>query len=409
MADEKDLTYELVIQAPADQIYRAFTSASALREWLCDVSTTQPVEGGRIYLSWSRGYFASGYFTKLIPYELVSFSWIGKDEPGWTQVEVKIDSTEDNGKHKVILRHGMIGSGARWEQARIEIAKGWEKGLENLRVTLEEGRDLRVTDRPLIGIYPEDLIEMKKEARQVLNVPVDFGVRVADVVVGYGAEKAGILADDVIVAINGKSVDRIRSLGIMMGEFLPGDNLVVELYRGPEKMHFSVDTMLRKMDELPEMPEMMAKELESYSTKVLETIEGVLKDVSEAEASYSPGSEEWSIKETLVHLIHTERDLHSWINDLVSGQERFYDEWPGDSFFRIRATLTTYPSVDDLLLELRRSMQETVASVAFLDEKFTQRKASYWRLGTELMGNRLHYQEHIRQIENNIKAARAVK
>jgi len=129
--------------------------------------------------------------------------------------------------------------------------------------------------------------------------------------------------------------------------------------------------------------------------------------VLDAEASFTPGPEEWSIKEVLVHLIHTERDLHGWINDLVSGQERFYDEWPGNRLLRIRATLTTYPDVPSLIAELRRSFKETVASVAFLDERFTRRKTSYWRLGLDLMGTYEHFHEHLTQIEDNIKAVRA--
>jgi len=148
------------------------------------------------------------------------------------------------------------------------------------------------------------------------------------------------------------------------------------------------------------------KVFEERVTDVLESLEKSLEGVTDAEASYSPGPEEWSAKETLVHLIHNERDVHNWINDLISGQERFYDEWPGDRLFRIRATLTTYPKVGDLLAELRRSLKETVASVAFIDPEFTQKKASYWRLGTSLLGAPKHIQEHIQQIEDNVKAAR---
>ncbi len=132
----------------------------------------------------------------------------------------------------------------------------------------------------------------------------------------------------------------------------------------------------------------------------------VFKGVTDAEASYSTGPEEWSAKEVLVHLIHNERDLHSWINDLVADQERFYDQWPGDRLFRIKATLTTYPGVDDLITEFRRSLKETVASIAFLKPNFTRRKASYTRLAIALLDTPKHVDEHIQQIKDNIKAAR---
>jgi len=79
---------------------------------------------------------------------------------------------------------------------------------------------------------------------------------------------------------------------------------------------------------------------------------------------------------------------------------------PEHCLFRIRATLTTYPTMDDLMAELRRSFKETVATVAFLEPSFTQRKASYWRLGYELLEKNLPYQEHIRHMEEMIKTAR---
>ena len=406
MSEDEFFVFKKIIKASADLIYRAFTSATALREWLCDVSTTNPTEGGRIYLSWFRGYYASGNFTKLVPNKAVSFSWIGKNEPGWTSVDVFIQQ-ETESSFLVELRHAGIGKDSVWESARSEITKGWEFGMNNLKSTLEEGRDLRQLNRPLIGIYPEDLTFLTNEAKENLNTPVDYGVVVSDIVPGYGAEKAGIQAKDVIIAVDGKQVERVRSLGVIMNEFDPGDQINVEAYRGPKKMNFIIDTKAQSAEALPESLEELAKEFEVNSSKALETLEGVLENITDVEASYSPGPEEWSVKEVIVHLIHNEREFQSWINDLFADQERFHDEWPGDNLFRIRATLTTYPAVNDLLAELRQSLKETVACVAFLDQSFTRRKASYWRLGMELLGAPKHITEHIQQIEDNVQAARS--
>ncbi len=406
MPEENFFVFEQQIEAPAELIFQAFTSATSLREWLCDVSTTHPDQGGRIYLAWHRGYFASGHYIQLIPNKQIVFSWIGKEEPDWTRVEVSIQPSEGEGQYRVELRHIGIGKDAAWDQARQEITKGWKMGLENLKATLEEGRDLRVMDRPLIGIYPEDLASLTENAVERLAVPVDSGVLVTDVVPEYGADQAGIQSNDVIVAIDGEKVDRIRTLGVIINQYTPGDRIEVEVFRGSEKLSFQVDTMAQKSEALPESPEALAKEFEVRVSDSLAALEKSLEGVTDAEAAYSPGPEEWSAKETLVHLIHNERDLHGWINDLVSGQERFYDEWPGDRLFRIRATLTTYPKIPDLMAELRRSLKETVASVAFIDPGFINKKASYWRLGTALLGAPKHIQEHIQQIEDNVRAAR---
>jgi len=97
-----------------------------------------------------------------------------------------------------------LGEGAVWQNARAEIDKGWKIGLENLQSTLETGHDLRVVDRPLIGIYPEDLAPQKQKE---LGIPVSYGVRVSEVIPGYGAEKAGIQPNDVIVAVNGQKIE----------------------------------------------------------------------------------------------------------------------------------------------------------------------------------------------------------
>lgn len=55
MAADNDLPYQKTIQVSIDFVYRAFTSSTVLREWLCDFCTTNPVVGGRIFLAWSEG------------------------------------------------------------------------------------------------------------------------------------------------------------------------------------------------------------------------------------------------------------------------------------------------------------------------------------------------------------------
>ena len=54
------LTFEQTIQAPIDQVYRAFTNATALREWLCDTATVDARPGGRVYLAWISNYYRRG-------------------------------------------------------------------------------------------------------------------------------------------------------------------------------------------------------------------------------------------------------------------------------------------------------------------------------------------------------------
>ena len=406
MTDENAFAFETTIHAPVDLIYRAFTSSTSIREWLCDISFTNPIEDGWICLTWNHGYYASGHFTQLVPDKAVSFTWIGRNEPDWTEVDVTITPLKGDNLFKVELHHKGVGKSTEWEDARAEIAKGWRLGFKNLKAVLEDGRDLRTMNRPLIGIFPREISLYSEKAWESLGVPVDYGVVISNVVPGYGADKAGIQSEDVIVTIDGRKIDNISTLFARISEFAPGDRISMTLYRGPQQLTFEVDTTPQIFQSIPTSTEELAKEIEANSTKLLEKLEIVLAGVSEAEAAYSPGPEQWSAKETIVEFILHERDLQSWINNLVTDQECFCEKLIVHDLFRIRATLTTYPMLSDLMAELRRSFKETVACIAFIDQTFARRKVTYWRVGYESLEKVLGYQEFIRHIESNIKAAR---
>lgn len=406
MSDEASIVFEKEIAAPADLIYRAFTTSRGIREWLCDVSAINATEGGYICLAWKHGYYATGHYTKLEPNRAISFSWIGREEPDWTQVDVTITPLEGEGLFKVVLQHKGVGTSPEWEDARAEINKGWQSGFENLKNVLEDGRDLRTMNRPLIGIFPFDFSLYKDTARESMEVPVENGVLVLNIVPGFGADKAGIQSDDVIVSIDGKKTENIASMFAIIPEYEPGDRISMTVYRGKDLLEFKVDTTPQIYQSLPNSSEELAKELEFTSIKLLEKLETILAGASEEEASYSPGPDQWSAKETLVECILHERDLQSWINNLVTDQDCFCKEMPIHGLIQIRATLTTYPTIDDLMAELRRSFKETVACVAFLDENFIRKKASYWHVGHELLEKAMGYEEFFRQIENTVKLAK---
>jgi uncharacterized protein YndB with AHSA1/START domain len=406
MAEETYLVFEELIEAPAELIYRAFTSAAGLREWLCDASSTNPAEDGWIFLAWNQGYFANGAFTQLIPNKAVSFTWMGRGEPGWSKVDVVIAPTKTEA-FNVVLHHSGLGDTDAWSQAREQISKGWELGLTNLKSTLETGRNLRVMNRPLIGIFPLEFDLYADTEKKREGLPVEYGVWVSNVVPGFGADKAGIQSDDLIIAIDGKKVKNITSLFGLLDEYEPDDKIVLDVYRGSEKLAFNVDTTPQIVQDLPGPPEELAKEIEIKSTQMLENLKEILSDVTEAEASYSLGPETWSVKETIVHFILHERNLQTWINDMVFDPTSFCDVNPAHCLFRLRATLTTYPTLNELVAELRRTFKETVATVAFLEPSFTQRKASYWRMGFELMERYIAYQEFVDHIRETIDKARS--
>ncbi|NLN70372.1 MAG: PDZ domain-containing protein [Chloroflexi bacterium] len=405
MPEDTQLNFEQVINAPADLIYRAFTSQVGLREWLCDMSITNPTKEGGIYLVWDQGYFASGKYTAVNPNKVVSFTWIGKDEPGWSQVDVVIVPL-DNGAHKIVLRHSGLGDSEAWNEARQNISKGWKLGLDNLKSILEEGLDLRVVNRPMIGFFPYAYDNYTEAEKIKFGFPVDYGVMVSNVVPNYGADKAGLRSDDLIVGIEDQKVDTVKTLLGIIKNFSAGEQISIQAYRGSEKLTFLVDTTPQLTQTLPGSPEELAKEIQADRASLLDSLEKILTGLNDAEASYSPDPEKWSVKETLVHFILHERNLQTWVNDLVSDVACLCDVNPNHSLVRIRATLTSYPTLVDLMAELQRTYKETVALVAFLESSFTQRKASYWRVRFELLDKYLGYQEHIRRMAEMIVSVR---
>ena len=72
--------FEQMIKTPPAQVYTAFTNATALREWMCDVATLIPRAGGRVYLYWNSGYYSAGEYSHLEPDRCVDFTWQGRGE-----------------------------------------------------------------------------------------------------------------------------------------------------------------------------------------------------------------------------------------------------------------------------------------------------------------------------------------
>ncbi len=128
-------------------------------------------------------------------------------------------------------------------------------------------------------------------------------------------------------------------------------------------------------------------------------LEEFLQGVTEEEAGYHPEPDAWSVKETLAHLIVGERWYTNWITTLISDSEPWYDRYGGNVPQRNRALLAAYPTVPELLDELKRTEVETVALLAALPPEFVARKGSYLRLGyslLELPG--YHTRDHLNQV-----------
>ncbi len=402
MSDEtRSFTFEQSVPGAPDAVYEAFTNATALREWLCDVATTAPRVGGRCYLAWNDGYYSSGEYTRLVPGEEVGFSWHGRGEPAPSSVNVTL--TPDGSGTRVSVVHDGLGNGAGWEEVAGALEQAWPFSLENLHSIFTSGEDLRFTQRPMLGITISDFDATIAER---LGVPVSEGICLDGVVPEMGAGVAGLRENDVVVGVDGQEVVDWASLSNALQGRRAGDEVEVTFYRGPKRMQAVMTLSGRPIPPIPETIEELTVAVQERYDEIDRELTGFFEGVSDAQASYKSSSEAWSANEVLAHLIHSERGWHSWMADLLAGHEAWYDDWGGNLQTRIDATLAAFPTTGELLEELLRMHEETVAFVTHLPESFLARKASFWRLAFQLLETPYHHRTHLKQMEESIAAAK---
>ena len=399
--NNQTVSFTQFVQALPAEVFRAFTNAMALREWLCDVSTVMPRKEGRLYLWWNSGYYTAGEFIEIQPDEKVAFTWHGRGEPGPTRVDVTV--TPKDGGALVALEHSGVGTGDEWSSTIKEIEQGWKTGLENLASVLETGEDLRFVRRPMLGVM---IGEYNADRARQLGVPVSEGVRLDGAVEGMGAAAAGLLRDDVLIRMGDTPILGYSDVPIALQKHQAGDKVELVYYRGPQKMTTTMVLSRRPIPEIPGKAADLAQVVRQGYVEMEIELDKLFVTVSEQEASFKPAPGEWSPKEVLAHLIQDERFAQEYMRSIVAGQERFYDDYGDNIQAAIEAIVTTLPNLPDLIRELKRSHAESIAFLARLPEEFVAHKCSYWRIAYNYLDSPYHFQEHAAQIQAAIDAAR---
>lgn len=91
--------------------------------------------------------------------------------------------------------------------------------------------------RAYLGIAPAEITE---ELAKQKNLNVMTGVYVDDVYEGGAAQRAGIKNGDIILSINDITIDTRTQLIGAIGQFRPGDKVVVKVLRGENERDFNV-------------------------------------------------------------------------------------------------------------------------------------------------------------------------
>jgi uncharacterized protein YndB with AHSA1/START domain len=396
----KTVKSEITLKAPLAQAYRAFTNSTAFREWLCDFATVDPRPRGRLYLWWNGDFYSSGHYLALEQDRQVKFQWFANIDPAATEVTVTFDQA--NGDTVVVLAHEVPDT-LEWEHKASEFLSNWDASLRNLKSVLESGIDLRIANRPMIGIFPGDFTPAQAEQ---LKVPVKEGLRLDGVMEGMGAAKAGLQKDDVIVAVDGRSIssDFIVFQNALAGK-KGGDQVEIEFYRGPQKKTVTMELTRRTMVAVPFDAGELAFQGRSKIEAALAEVDRCFRGVTDAQAAARPGPGEWSALDVLAHLLQGERFFQFFIVELEAGFLRQADDFGGYSDAHICATVTVYPTIVRMLEAVHQGFEETLNLVGNLPASFVQNKASFYRVGSFVLQNDSHIYTHISQIKAALTAA----
>lgn len=395
------VTAETFVQAPLKFAYRAFTNATSLREWLCDVATVAPHPHGRMYLWWAGDFYSSGHYLELEENKRVKFRWFSSIDPAPTEVTVTF--TEKDGGVNVRMDHEVL-EGEAWKGKPESFRENWQDSLRNLKSVLETGIDLRIAERPMLGIVPGDFSE---EQAKHLGIPVREGLRLDATVDGMGAQRAGLQRDDLLVSMAGKPITNdFTSLQMAIAGKKGGDVVDVEFYRGAEKKKIAMELTKRPMADVPFNPIELAKQARALMEPALVEIEKCFEGYTDKQAMKRPDPNEWSALEVVAHLIQGERFNANYLSSLIDGYEPTTDGFGGNINASVDATVKANPSIKLMMDALRRSVDEILIYVENIPEEFVANKGSYYRFGSGMLQPGFHLNAHTDQMRKALEAAK---
>ncbi len=97
---------------------------------------------------------------------------------------------------------------------------------------LKAGKSVTPAPSPFLGVGSASVSDLDEQSLQQFDVQVDAGAVITEVVDGGAAAKAGLQAGDVVVKVNGKTVNTSDDLRAAIQAAKPGDKMTVVVNRG---------------------------------------------------------------------------------------------------------------------------------------------------------------------------------
>ena len=389
------LTFTRTVAVAPAEVYRAFTTPSALRDWLCDAAQCDPRPGGRVYFWWNQGYHTSGVITDLARDAHLAFGWQGPGEPPGT---MRAAFAAADGGAAVTVTYESDGA----PDGHAAISRLWEAALENLQSVLEDGVDLRVARRPMFGLAGGD--EMNAKRAEQLGVPVTEGIWIGGLVEGMAGANAGLQRDDVIVRLDDQPITNFAGFLAVLQGHQAGDRLPVTYYRGAAQHTATLELSRRPPPDVPADGAALAAAAQAAYDTCATELAASLAGLSEADADYRPAPDEWNAKEILAHLIAVEIDTHTWIVNVLEdnpSEAPFHTNFPQ----RMRAIAAAYPTVADLAAEMRRQGAVNRGMLQSLPPEVSGRRHVLAPLTLWINGMADHNREHFAEIRALVERA----
>jgi serine protease Do len=114
-----------------------------------------------------------------------------------------------------------------------------------IKNVFEQLRDAGHVHRGEIGVFAQSVTPPLAAA---LTLPQDWGVMLSDVTPDGPADKAGLKGGDIVLSLNGKTIESARQLDVNLYRYKLGDKVNVQVLRGDEKLTFPVAVSERDDD-----------------------------------------------------------------------------------------------------------------------------------------------------------------